>query len=118
MEEMQAQGYEDLYVWGENPFTMLGLPLNFYGHNRWNFHPITSHYDLMRIRKNRYLVFAKHRDPYERLKLMKNCKNIYLSYPEFALEMNISFIKLSKVWSLYECKTEETRVASLPLINN
>ncbi|CBW25310.1 putative transferase membrane protein [Halobacteriovorax marinus SJ] len=88
-----------LNVHGENPFTMLGLPLEFYKKKDLVINEVKS----FPAEGEHYLFFNKGRFVKEMEKHTR-CELIYLTYPKWVLKFNIgNWISRSRVWSIYKC---------------
>ncbi|ATH06740.1 hypothetical protein BIY24_01930 [Halobacteriovorax marinus] len=88
-----------LNVHGENPFTMLGLPLDFYKKKDLIINQVKSY----PAEGEHYLFFNKGKFVSEMEKYTR-CELIYLTYPRWVLKFNIgNWISRSRVWSIYKC---------------
>jgi GPI mannosyltransferase 3 len=91
-----------IYAHVEDPFYMLGLPINFYKRPDLEvekFEDLTKLGDL----KGKYLFFRKGKDlmAFENI---PNCELLYLTYPRFTLNYNVgNWLSRSRVWSLFFC---------------
>ena len=94
---------KSIYAHMENPFSMLGLPLNFYRRSDVEvsvfnkideIEPLNNKYVFLRTGRD-FLVWDK----------KKSCDLLYLTYPRFSINYNIgNWLSRSRVWSLFHCK--------------
>jgi len=88
---------KEITVHGENPYTMLGLPLEFYKKKELKI-MMSDTYPV-----KGYTFFNKGRFVKE-MEKHSQCELIYLTYPKWILKFNIgNWISRSRVWSLYKC---------------
>jgi len=96
-------GQEDItkiYAKDESPFTMLGLDIEFYKKpgfqvEVWNDSIDESGKYIFLRKGNEYFEFAA----------KKNCRALFLAYPEWILHFNIgNWLSRSRVWSLFKCE--------------
>lgn len=91
----------------ENPFTMLGLNLNYYIKDNFKVNEIKDYQAHLKEKSSSstpfYLFFNKGHYIFEMNKYPQ-CKPIYMAYPKWALKFNIgNWLSRSRVWSLYRC---------------
>ncbi|WP_127717882.1 hypothetical protein [Halobacteriovorax sp. HLS] len=94
----------EIHVHGENPYTMLGLPLEFYKKRDLKIINIDSlELYLKELNETQYLFFNKGKF----VSIMEGntkCSLEYLTYPKWILKFNIgNWISRSRVWSVYKC---------------
>lgn len=89
----------------EDPFKMLGLPLNFYKRPGVSVEVHQNIKDLLNI-GSEAIIFSKKGDHYLQLRENKNCRPIYLSYPQWALDFYFRRMEpRMRVRSLFYCKS-------------
>lgn len=90
---------KEINVHGENPYTMLGLPLEFYKKEDL----VINQVEKYPLSNEHYLFFNKGRFVKE-MEKYSQCELIYLTYPKWVLNFNVgNWISRSRVWSLYKC---------------
>lgn len=91
---------KNITVVGENPFTMLGLPLEFYKKKVVSINVVKEYSPNIKG----HLFFNRGRFVFE-MEKNSNCKLQYLTYPKWVLNFNVgNWISRSRVWSLYQCE--------------
>lgn len=93
------QKINNIKVIDEDPFTMVGLKLNFY-------YPENLNVQIMKSFSSEEtgLLFFKSGKKYFEYSQKENCQLRYLSYPKVALKFNFgNWISRSRVWSLWNC---------------
>jgi phosphatidylinositol glycan class B len=90
-------------VFDENPYTMLGLKLNFYQNDVPNLvMNVEANPDFSKL-TNGYYFFTKG-EWMAQANALPNCKLIYSAYPAWVLNYNyFNWIKKSRFWSLFNC---------------
>jgi len=87
----------------ENPFTMLGLNINFYKKENLQVQEIKDYKKYITKGSDTYLFFNKGRHVLA-MENEPNCKSVYMAYPRWSLNFNVgNWISRSRVWSLYYC---------------
>tara|TARA_R110002072_G_scaffold1989_2_gene16378 strand:- start:91859 stop:93292 length:1434 start_codon:yes stop_codon:yes gene_type:complete len=91
---------KEIKVTSENPYTMLGLPLDFYKKKDLT---ITMLSDLPEPLEG-YFFFNKGHY-LTKMDSKQNCQLEYLTYPQWILKFNIgNWVSRSRVWSIYHCE--------------
>lgn len=95
---------KEIKVHGENPYTMLGLPLEFYKDKSLKITQVENLEEyLSNLQGEEFLFFNKGRFV-SQMEGNKICSLQYLTYPKWVLKFNIgNWISRSRVWSLYKC---------------
>jgi phosphatidylinositol glycan class B len=84
---------------GENPFTMVGLRMNYY----YPENLVVSVFKETPLSEGGYLFFKTGKKYFE-YSLKSNCQLDYISYPTWSLKFNyFNWIERSRVWSLWKC---------------
>ncbi len=94
---------ETLYVGGEDPYKMVGLPLRFY---QKRAPKIVEHQKLTEIPfdQGKYIMTRHGPDLFPFLE-NPSCQLLYLTYPRFLLNFNIgNWIARSRVWGVFYCQ--------------
>jgi phosphatidylinositol glycan class B len=87
----------------ENPYTMLGLNLNFYKSKNISVETIKDYKKYIKKGSDTYLFFNKGHHILA-MEKVPTCNAIYMAYPRWSLNFNIgNWISRSRVWSLYYC---------------
>ncbi len=98
--EVYQSGISKIYYEGENPFTMLGLELNFYKKKNLEMKKIS---DFEEIQEKGIYLFSRKGKEIE-LNRKRGCEMKYLTYPEWLLSFNVgNWVGRSRVWSLWYC---------------
>lgn len=90
---------KEIKALNEDPFTMVGLRLNFY-------YPKNLKVEIKEefTRDEEGFLFFKSGKKYFEYEQKENCTLHYLSYPKFSLKLNFgNWIERSRVWSLWYC---------------
>jgi phosphatidylinositol glycan class B len=87
---------------GENPYTMLGLNINWYKKDELK---VVVHKTIDSLPKGESYQFFKSGNSLMKWNQDKRCELLYLSYPLWAIKyLNIGgWVKRSRVWSLFKC---------------
>lgn len=96
---------KEINVHGENPFTMLGLKLEYYKKKELIISDVRDVKTFLDgLTDEKYLFFNKGRFVME-MESNSRCTLKYLTYPRWLLNFNVgNWISRSRVWSLYLCK--------------
>lgn len=92
-----------IHYWGENPYTMLGLPLNFYRPDALRLIPLPA-LDSLPTRTDTYVAVDQARKALT-IERNANCSRQFLSHPRWLLDFNVNdWLSRSRVWGLYRCR--------------
>ncbi|MCB9062712.1 MAG: hypothetical protein H6622_14400 [Halobacteriovoraceae bacterium] len=95
-----------IYLYGGNPYVMVGLDLMFYRRSSLEFENLAnlSQVNLSDF-KNNWLFVEKGKDVFRVLEESKNCEMRYSNYPLWSRNFNFKkWIERSRFWGLFYCQ--------------
>lgn len=102
-QKVWGQNIQHLFVKDEDPFTMVGLPLQFYRPPQLKTTIFNSFEELPNNKE--IFVFTKTGDGFFRLYEKENCALQISTYPKWILNYNYgNWVGRSRVWAIFKCQ--------------
>jgi phosphatidylinositol glycan class B len=100
------KGITNLNFFGENPYTMLGLNINFYKKKDLQLISVKDlDTELSKERSKKAYYFFPKGHYLAKVAKYPQCQMTFITYPRWALKVNIgNWVGRSRVWSVFECK--------------
>ena len=99
---INKKNIKTVYYKGENPFTILGLKLNYYNPQHPEINKMESY-----PQKNfkGWYVTTRGRDFFHMEKDVLHCKLDYITYPKWTFAFNVfHWVEKSRIWALFKCE--------------